>query len=49
MMYKAYIFYCSPAGTTRHIAGVMEKKSDSGGSFLNVGVGESGGCGSSQF
>ena len=26
MMYKAFIFYCSPAGTTRHIAEVIEKE-----------------------
>ena len=25
-MYKAFIFYCSPAGTTRHVAKVMEKE-----------------------
>lgn len=25
-MYKPFIFYCSPAGTTRHVAKVMEKK-----------------------
>lgn len=25
-MYKTFTFYCSPAGTTRHVAEVMEKK-----------------------
>lgn len=27
-MYKAFIFYCSPAGTTRHVAEVIEKTLD---------------------
>jgi len=25
-MYKSFIFYCSPAGTTRHVTNVIEKK-----------------------
>ncbi|MEA3333822.1 MAG: hypothetical protein U9Q58_09510 [Pseudomonadota bacterium] len=26
MIYKTFIFYCSPAGTTRHVAAVIEQK-----------------------